>query len=499
METKPEANGKMDTKENMENKKVEEVDKMVQAIGTFEKWQIMLCVMVAFPSRISAAWQQLGIVFVAPATSFQCTETNLTDSIQPATCYKDCVKYEYYTEFENTIISEWDLICERAWMANLTQTLCMAGVLIGSIFFGFVADRFGRRIALLIACVLQLVTGLIEPFSISYWMFTIVRFFIGTSIAGTMLCSFILMMEITGPKRRELMSVLCALPFPVGQMLMPLFSYYLRSWNRFCLGVGIPNLIYLIYFFLLPESPKWLISQGRLEDASKVMTQAARWNNLPSDNMLDVAKAIAYDNANSKDAQQGKATYMDLLRTKVLRVNIVGSCTLWFMLGISFYGSNQYIGQTSSNAFVSVALAGVLQLPGIMLSGILSKKVGRRITLICFFAVCAVSNAFLAVPEDWFIVRLVAGAIGVGCSSGAFATVYMYTTELFPTVTRNMAMGASSTISRVGSMLAPYVAGLTGVAAWLPPAAFAVVPVLGALTLIFLPETRGKILRDHVA
>lgn len=77
--------------------------------------------------------------------------------------------------------------------------------------------------------------------------------------------------------------------------------------------------------------------------------------------MLDVAKAIAYDNANSKDAQQGKATYMDLLRTKVLRVNIIGSCTLWFMLGISFYGSNQYIGQTSSNAFVSVALAGVLQ------------------------------------------------------------------------------------------------------------------------------------------
>ncbi|XP_026739255.1 solute carrier family 22 member 6-B-like [Trichoplusia ni] len=116
-------------------------DKMVNAIGALERWQIILCLMVAVPTKVSAAWQQLGIVFVAPATSFQCTETNLTDSIQPATCYKDCVKYEYYTEFENTIISEWDLICERAWMANFTQMLCMAGVLLGSVIFGFIADR----------------------------------------------------------------------------------------------------------------------------------------------------------------------------------------------------------------------------------------------------------------------------------------------------------------------------------------------------------------------
>lgn len=73
----------------------------------------------------------------------------------------------------------------------------------------------------------------------------------------------------------------------------------------------------------------------------------------------------------------------------------------------------------------------------------------------------------------------------------------MYTTELFPTVARNMAMGASSTTSRVGSMIAPYVAGMTVFAVWLPPVAFAVVPILGAIICSFLPETRGKSLSDH--
>ncbi|PZC71520.1 hypothetical protein B5X24_HaOG213193 [Helicoverpa armigera] len=492
-----ESNNKKASKDDKMEKQPE-ADKMVKAIGDFGKWQVMLLLLIVAPTKISSAWQQLGIVFLAPATTFMCTETNLTDSIQISTCYSDCVSYEYYSEFENTIISEFGLICDRAWMANFTQTMCMFGVLIGSIVFGFVADRFGRRPALLIACMLQLVTTVVEAFCYNYWLFTTVRFFIGVSTAGTILSSFILIMEVIGPLRREFMNCLCALPMPVGQMLMPLFAYYLRTWNQFCLGVGIPHVLYLIYFFMLPESPRWLISVGRIEEASKVMTQAARWNNLPSGNMLDVAKSMASEKVNSNEPIR-KATYLDLLKTRLLRINIFCSCTIWFVLGISYYGSNQYIGQTSSNVFVTVALAGVLQFPGILLSGFLCKYFGRKITMISFFVVCGGSNAFLVVPEDWFAVRLTMGAIGVGCASGAFATMYMYTSELFPTVARNMAMGASSTVSRVGSMLAPYVAGMTVIAAWLPPVAFAVVPILGAITCFFLPETRGQKLSDHLS
>ncbi|KAH9642623.1 hypothetical protein HF086_011216 [Spodoptera exigua] len=480
-----ESNTKSDTKdlkmEKMPKVRQEETDKLVKAIGQFGKWQLMLWLLIASPIKISAAWQQLGIVFIAPATSFMCEQTNLTNTIEMNTCYSDCVSYKYYTDFKNTIISQFE--------ADLRQSLVVE----------LYADYlYGRRPALLISCMLLLVTSIGEAFCKIYWLFTAVRFFIGLATAGTMLCSFILMMEIIGPMKRELMNCLCALPMPVGQMLMPLFAYFLRSWDNFCLGVGIPHVLYLAYFFILPESPKWLISVGRLEEASKVMTQAAKWNNLPTDNMLDVAKSIASEKVNSNEPIR-KATYLDLLKTKVLRINIFGSCMIWFVLGISYYGSNQYIGQTSSNVFISVLLAGVLQIPGILLSGFLCRYFGRKITMISFLIVCGGSNAFLVVPEDWFAVRLTMGAIGVGCASGAFATMYMYTTEMFPTVARNMAMGASSTVSRVGSMIAPYVAGMTIIAAWLPPVAFAIVPIVGAITCYFLPETRGKTLSDHLS
>ncbi|CAB3233021.1 unnamed protein product [Arctia plantaginis] len=438
-----------------------EKDKLINAIGELGKWQVLMLMLVVWPTKISAGWQQLGIIFIAPTTKFMCTDTNLTEKVEMSKCYDDCANYEYHTEFGNTIISQWELICDRAWMAHFTQTVNMFGVLVGSVSFGFVADRYGRRPALLTACVLQLITTMAEAFCPTYWIFTGVRFFLGTSTAGTLLCAFIFIIEITGPRHRELIACLSAIPLSIGEMTMPIFAYFLRTYDMFCLGVAIPNLLYLVYFFIMPESPKWLITTGRLEEASMVMTQAAQWNNLPTENMLEVVKSIAADNVNSNDKKQSKATYMDLVKTKALKLNSICSCTIWFTLGITFYGSNQYIGETSSNIFISIFLAGLLQI--------------LKQTKILSFTF---SDS--------------------GIDTG-ICPLYMFTSELFPTVARNMAMGASSMVSRIGSMIAPFVAGLKIVAPWLPPAAFACIPLLAAIACYLLPETRGNKLSDHLA
>lgn len=479
--------------------KHKEEDKLTNAIGELGKWQIMMLLVVLWPTKLSAAWQQLGIIFIAPNTTFICTATNLTKNIVTSKCYNDCIKYEYQTDFGNTIISQWDLVCDRAWMTNFTQTVAMFGVLLGSILFGFLADRYGRRPAFLAATMLQLCTSVAEAFSPSYWMFTSIRFFLGLSTAGIMLCAFTFIIEITGPRKRELIACLSGLPIGVGEMIMPIFAYFLRTYDMFCLGIAIPNFIYLLYFFIMPESPKWLISMGKLEDASKVMKQAAEWNNLPSEHMIDIAQSIVVDEANFNINKQEKATYLALLKTRTLRLYTFCSCTIWFMIGVTFYGSNQYIGQSSSDVFISISTAGALQIPGMLIAALLCKYIGRRLTLIGFFSVCALCNALVAIPNDWFYFKLVMGTIAVSCAAGAFSAIYLYTSELFPTVTRNMAMGASSTGSRMGSMLAPFVAGLSVTATWLPSIVFALAPLIAAMACYCLPETRGKKLADYVA
>lgn len=123
---------------------------------------------------------------------------------------------------------------------------------------------------------LQLISSFAAIFSPNFWVFTTMRFFIGTSTAGIMIVAFILIMELTGPGKREMVTSLISVPLSIGEMIMPLFAYYLRSWNTFSLGIALPNLVFLVYFFVVPESPKWLISTGQLDKASVIMANVAK-------------------------------------------------------------------------------------------------------------------------------------------------------------------------------------------------------------------------------
>lgn len=161
-------------------------DPMEQLLGHFGRWQILIFGAVALV-KLSSGWVQMAILFLTPNLTFWCSNmtmgladqdimmSNLTiqdnstyfddnfafsntttfandfpdrafDSqyalVTNNTCYPECQKYEYdATPFDNTIISEWDLVCERRWLASFTQMVLQLGVLIGSIVFGFVSDR----------------------------------------------------------------------------------------------------------------------------------------------------------------------------------------------------------------------------------------------------------------------------------------------------------------------------------------------------------------------
>lgn len=129
-------------------------DQFAKLVGEFGLWQFIIFGSV-FMVKLSSGWVQMAILFLTPRMDYWCVEfANATSNVvsflaalelglvSNSTCYADCVRYEYDpTPFDNTIISEWDLICDRAWLASLTQTILQLGVLIGSILFGFLSDR----------------------------------------------------------------------------------------------------------------------------------------------------------------------------------------------------------------------------------------------------------------------------------------------------------------------------------------------------------------------
>lgn len=132
----------METKIPDKERSVKKEDSLTKLIGDFGKWQLIVLGTVSLV-KMNTGWVQLAILFLTPNLTFRCISLpNSTVDVQNSTCYEGCLKYEYDTSpFDNTIVSEWDLVCERRWLASFTQTMLQAGILVGSSIFGFFSDR----------------------------------------------------------------------------------------------------------------------------------------------------------------------------------------------------------------------------------------------------------------------------------------------------------------------------------------------------------------------
>lgn len=136
--------------------------------------------------------------------------------------------------------------------------------------------RFGRRIPFLGAVFLQLIAGVTTAYSVNWYMFTSLRFLLAVATGGTMVTSFVLIMELIGTKYRDTIGILYQIPFNLGHLTLPLFGYFLRNWNTFQLAISLPSILFLSYYFLLPESPRWLMTAGRVEDTLTILKRIAK-------------------------------------------------------------------------------------------------------------------------------------------------------------------------------------------------------------------------------
>lgn len=167
-------------------------------------------------------------------------------------------------------------------------------------------------------------------------------------------------MEIIGIKWRELFSVLYQIPFNLGHLTLPLFAYFIRDWHRLQFALSIPSVILISYYWLIPESPRWLFTVGRVDESVKILERAAKCNKLPSDNIRTELEAIYH----AKTEQKAKGNILDLFRTKNMRIKTICMNFNWFVCGMGFFGVSQYVGETGGNIFKNVALSAVFELPG---------------------------------------------------------------------------------------------------------------------------------------
>ena len=302
-------------------------------------------------------------------------------------------------------------------------------------------------------------------------------------------------MEIIGVKWRATASVLYQIPLNLGHLTLAVFAYFIRDWRKLQFALSIPSVILLSYYWLIPESPRWLYTVGRIEESSEILIKAAKMNKRPYANIkndLEVADA-----AKQKKASDNKGNFLDLFRTPNLRKKTIFICFNWFVCGLDFFGIAFYIGSISGNKFANVAFSAVLELIGDIACIFLLKALGRKKTLIFSNTLCGVVMLLIAVmPQEHTTIIVILASFGIMGIMSAFSTVYLYGGELFPTVVRNIGIGTASMVARFGSMVAPFAVDFVDAPKWLPPLIFGIIPLVGAFLVFFLPETQGQPLPD---
>ncbi|XP_046670812.1 LOW QUALITY PROTEIN: organic cation transporter protein-like [Homalodisca vitripennis] len=527
----------MSSKEHDDRKIWKEEEFAEMAMGGCGRWQVTILLLLSV-IKLPVAWTQLGIAFLAAPVTFHCSGSNLTCTTEAG---DPCNSWRYdRSVFPETIISEWDLVCSRSQLVNITQMVLMIGLLIGNFVFSIAADMFGRKLPLVVSGVLQMLTGCCASFAPWFSAFLVLRFLQAVATGGAMTIGFVMCMEILSGKWRTTVTTLSHIPFNIGHEIMVPIAYFTRHWRLFQLATSLPSALIITYLWLVPESPRWLLAVGRHKEAVEVLRQAAASNNIqiPEDvcflksekelmdmgekkptildllrtpNMRKKTLAMCFNwmarglcFLDSVDIQlcfvrwtwEKKPTILDLLRTPNMRKKTLAMCFNWMACGLCFLGLAHYVSTVNGNIFINVAIGGMFVIPGMIITLFTLDRVGRRATLVGGNLLASVSCFLIIVfheaPGKSDLPRVVLVSLGILGMGISFPTAYLYSGELFPTVVRNSGIGSCSMCARIGSMVAPFAASLGTYNSALSPLTFGTVPLVAAiLTALLLPETKG--------
>ncbi|KAM9788586.1 uncharacterized protein ACB057_013132 [Neosynchiropus ocellatus] len=396
--------------------------------------------------------------------------------------------------YKSTIVTEWDLVCDDQWKVPFTSSTLFVGYLLGSLISGQLSDRFGRKKVVFISLAAQALAVLLQSFSYSWKMFCVTFLFVGASQISIYISAFVLGTELLSKTMRVIFTTLGAFLFYcAGYMTLPWIAYAIRDWRTLLAVLSSTSVVYLPLWWFIPESPRWLITQGRTEEAEAIVRDAARKNKVE-------APAVIFKRNDEQDTPSTrKYSMLDILKFRNIRCITLMCLLLWMAINIGYFGLSLNTSNLSGDPYMNCFLSATTEVPAYVVSTVLLKKCPRRALLSTFLALgggVLLLVQFISDALQWVALALVlAGKFGF---TMAFSIVYIYTAEIYPTVLRNVGMGMCSSAARIGSITAPYVIYLGTSPSPLPYMLMGSLTVASSVVNLFLPETLNRDLPETV-
>ena len=389
------------------------------------------------------------------------------------------------------LVKQWHI---GAVMTGLVAASAVVGMLVGSLVLGHLTDRLGRRAMYLFDLIFFVVFAVLTALSQNVWQLLTFRFLLGVGIGADYPISSTLLSEFSPKKQRGRLLTLLSVIWFVGSVAaylagIALLPLGVEAW-RWMLVIGAAiALVVILFRSSIPESPRWLVSQGRNTEASAVLTHL-------SGQPIEVT-----------GQQRQPHTWLQLF-SRTLWQSTLFVCGFWFAYDVAYYGISIYaptilkpfIQGSQTGADLGAAVISLVGVVGAILGLMLVDRWGRRPLILLGFAGLTSALVTLALTHDpafGFLLILFSSAILFGNFAGILD--FVYATELFPTELRAGASGLGTAVSRIGAILSivvfPSLVKSLGLqhALWL----FAGAGLFGFLvSLIMAPETKNRSLEE---
>ncbi len=380
------------------------------------------------------------------------------------------------------------------------------GAALGNIFWGYCADKWGRRTTVLVYSIAGSIMGVLSAFSTHWVIFTITRCLTGFAMAGIVV-SWNILLEFLPTKHRGLIMQVFNLWWTAGiifevlltWLLIPMNSIHIMfaeviSWRLLLFILGFSPLLVLLLYPIIPESPRYLLVANKRDEAEKVVQRVFAWNNkVPLTGKL-------CDVAHENIKEQGNYLLMFKNGFWKITIPIFG---MWIVSSLVYYGvavmTPLFFKSDAGHVYLEIFLCTLAELPGTVIGALALDRVGRRWTITILYAVAGVFLLLLILPgPNWML--LLFAMISRMCITSGYNSTMIFTPELFPTSIRTTSFGVAAALSQCASIVAMFVSTSLMVHSEIATIiVFGLAALVGAACCISVrSETANVDLVDHV-
>lgn len=496
-------------------------DTLILELGDFGPYQIKTVLLLCIAAAFLNAWTFFDLVFMLESPDKTCLQWNANLSLLqqtfgnstaecgyegsilghgPNTVTVHCQNWTFdHRYFDNTVNTQWGVCQNEALSKSIMLIFTVVGI-IGHALMSVLQDIIGRKWTFLLSLTITLLGNCFSLLSPSLLVWVILRSVQGTQGTLTYQLPFIWAQEFVGPEKRTLVNFLMALFYSTATVSLGLVAWACRTWVQLGMATALPFILLYSYYFLVDESPRWLLSVGKVDQATSILEKMAKWNKKESELPLIRAQISRISSSllqEKADPQEKQSSFqpLEFLRFPNLRLKLLLLTIIWIGNALPYTSLAFNASNISQNLYVAYIAQAAMEAPACVVNVLLSNRIGRippmalamfGSSLFCLLCL----PAYIGQWDEWFVVIFAALAKFGICVS--YNILYQAASELYPTSLRGTGIGINNTFGDLITGAMPYILDTAITAKWIPMVILGSITLCGAICCCFLPEPMNQ-------